>query len=68
MPLLFHFSGLLFKDCTEFDSSLSRGPFKFPVGKGKVIKGWDSGKMFLSARLTAELDVLLVPSVWLVTL
>lgn len=36
--------GLLYKDCKEFDSSLSRGPFSFKLGGGQVIKGWDSGK------------------------
>ncbi|WP_320667136.1 FKBP-type peptidyl-prolyl cis-trans isomerase [Prochlorococcus sp. MIT 1307] len=27
----------------EFDSSYGRGPFKFPLGAGQVIKGWDEG-------------------------
>ncbi|ABX09271.1 FKBP-type peptidyl-prolyl cis-trans isomerase [Prochlorococcus marinus] len=27
----------------EFDSSYGRGPFKFPLGAGRVIKGWDEG-------------------------
>jgi len=28
---------------SEFDSSYGRGPFRFPLGAGRVIKGWDEG-------------------------
>jgi len=28
---------------TEFDSSYGRGPFSFPLGGGRVIRGWDEG-------------------------
>ena len=27
----------------KFDSSIGRGPFSFPLGAGRVIRGWDEG-------------------------
>ena len=27
----------------QFDSSIGRGPFSFPLGAGRVIRGWDEG-------------------------
>lgn len=54
-----HYTGKLL-DGTKFDSSYDRGqPIQFPVGSGRVIKGWDEA--FLSMK-KGEKRVLIIPS------
>ncbi len=44
-----HYSGFLYSPKAPqqhgagFDTSIGRAPFSFPLGAGKVIKGWDQG-------------------------
>jgi len=37
-----HYTGKL-QSGEQFDSSVGRSPFKFTLGQGQVIKGWDEG-------------------------
>jgi peptidylprolyl isomerase len=58
-----HYTGWLWVDGAKgkkFDSSVDRGqPFEFPIGAGRVIKGWDEGvaSMKIGGKRT-----LLIPS------
>jgi peptidylprolyl isomerase len=41
-----HYTGWLWENGTkgkQFDSSVGKRPFEFPLGMGRVIKGWDEG-------------------------
>jgi peptidylprolyl isomerase len=39
-----HYVGVTFASGEEFDASWNRGQsFRFPLGAGRVIKGWDQG-------------------------
>lgn len=50
-----HYTGYLY-DGTIFDSSISRGePISFPIGVGRVIKGWDEGIALLKVGEKARL-------------
>jgi peptidylprolyl isomerase len=52
-----HYDGRLISGLA-FDSSRKRGPFKFRVGKGQVIKGWDEA--FMDMR-KGEKRTLIIP-------
>ncbi len=54
-----HYTGKL-QDGTVFDSSLKRGPdqpFMFPLGAGRVIKGWDEGIVGMRAGEKRQLII-----------
>jgi len=52
-----HYTGKL-QDGKVFDSSISRGePIEFPLGKGKVIKGWDEGIALMKVGGKAQLII-----------
>merc|ERR1712179_510277 len=49
----------LHTDGSQFDSSIPRGqPFTFPLGAGRVIKGWDQG---LKGMCEGEKRKLIIP-------
>ena len=52
-----HYTGK-FQDGKVFDSSVSRGePIEFPLGKGRVIKGWDEGIALMKVGGKAQLII-----------
>mgnify|MGYP001476557353 CR=1 FL=1 len=52
-----HYAGYL-TNGQKFDSSFDRNdPIQFPVGKGRVIKGWDEGIMLLNVGTQAKLII-----------
>ncbi|KAG7385986.1 Peptidyl-prolyl cis-trans isomerase fpr2 [Phytophthora pseudosyringae] len=60
--LSMHYTGTLRTDGSKFDSSLDRNqPFEFPLGAGRVIKGWDRGLVDMcigeKRRLTIPSDL-----------
>lgn len=56
--LTMHYTGTLADGGKEFDSSVSRGkPFKFVIGIGQVIRGWDEGVMKMSLGEKAVLKI-----------
>lgn len=55
-----NYVGVLYKNGKEFDSSWKRSePFKFALGQGKVIKGWDEG---VAGMKVGERRELIIPA------
>ena len=58
-----HYTGWLWVDGkkgAKFDSSVDRGrPFTFPIGAGRVIKGWDEG---IAGMRVGDKRTLIIPA------
>ncbi|RQV96942.1 FKBP-type peptidyl-prolyl cis-trans isomerase, partial [bacterium] len=55
-----HYTGWLLANGRKFDSSKDRQqPFMFPLGQGRVIKGWDEG---VASMKVGGLRQLIIPS------
>jgi len=62
--VIVHYTGWLYDETApnfrgdKFDSSVDRGlPFEFPVGAGRVIKGWDQGVAGMHVGEVRELTI-----------
>lgn len=52
-----HYTGWL-ENGTKFDSSVDRGQkFEFPIGMGRVIKGWDEGVLTMKVGGKRKLTI-----------
>ncbi len=52
-----HYTGTL-ENGEKFDSSRDRGePFSFPLGAGRVIRGWDEGLALMNVGTRARLTI-----------
>ncbi|MEO8072383.1 MAG: FKBP-type peptidyl-prolyl cis-trans isomerase [Acidobacteriota bacterium] len=59
--IIVNYTGLL-TNGQKFDSSLDRGePFSFPLGAGRVIKGWDEG--FEKLKVGDHATLIIPPSI-----
>lgn len=54
-----NYSGVLYKNGKEFDSSFGKQPFQFQLGGGMVIPGWDKG--LEGAKIGARRQLIIPP-------